>query len=148
MMGRSLPIESQDWVIANGFHALSSEVSRSEVVEPSPASGQDSYLPKGIEIIGGPLFFEGPVVIDGYVEGDITARDTVVVNENGIVTADKINAGSVVIGGTVKVNTVTGNVIEILATGTVVGDLASQLFCLHEGAQFEGNVQAGECREH
>jgi len=148
MMDRRLAIESQDWVIGNGFRALNGEVSRSEeVFEPSPAS-LDSYLPKDTEIIGGPLFFEGSVVIDGRVEADITARDKVVVDENGVVRAYKISAGSVVIAGTVEANIVTRHVIEILATGRVVGDLTSQLLCLHEGAQFEGNVQAGDCREH
>jgi cytoskeletal protein CcmA (bactofilin family) len=148
MMGRSLIIESSDSDVVNGFRGLSNETSRSQaVVEPSLPSRQDSYLPKGTEIIGG-LFFEGPVIIDGHVDGDITARDKVVVDQNGVVRADKISAGSVVIGGAVKVNSITGHLIEILATGRVVGDLTSQLFCIHDGAQFEGNVQAGECRKH
>lgn len=115
------------------------------VAEPSSATRQDSHLTKGAEIIG-TLFFEGPVVIDGYVEGEITGQDKLTVGENGFVTANKISAASIVIAGAVKVNTIVGRRIEILPTGKVWGDLASPVLSIHEGARFEGKAFVREAR--
>jgi len=119
---------------------------RDEVAEPSPASRQVSYLPKGSEIIG-TLVFEGPLVIDGRVQGDISGRDKIIVDENGVVAADKISAYSVVIGGTVKVNALTGRRVVILATARIAGKVVAEVLSMHEGAQFEGNLLAGKCRD-
>jgi cytoskeletal protein CcmA (bactofilin family) len=150
-MGTSLPIESHDSGGANGAHLkVPHDPARrpDEVAELSQASEPHSYLPKGSEIIG-TLFFEGPVAIDGHVEGDITGGDKIAVGENGLVTADKITADSVVIGGAVKVNKVTGRRVVILATARIAGEchIAAGVLSMHEGAQFEGNVLAGECRD-
>ncbi len=147
MMGKSLTIEPFD---SNGspFRVLRNQViRRDESAEQSPASAQDSYLPKGTEITGS-LFFQGPAVIDGRVQGEIQGADQIAINENGVVTADKISARSVVIGGVVKVKTIKGRLVKILATGRVVADLAAHLLSIHEGAQFQGNVLAGECPSH
>ncbi len=147
MMGKSVTIEPFD---SNGsqFRALRNQViKRDEGEEQSPDSRQDSYLPKGTEITGS-LFFQGPAVIDGRVQGDIQGADKIAINENGVVTADKISARSVIIGGVVTVKTIKGRLIKILATGRVVGDVAAHLFAIHEGAQFQGNVLAGDCPSH
>jgi cytoskeletal protein CcmA (bactofilin family) len=125
--------------------ALANEM---KVAEPPPASRQDSYLPIGSEIIG-TLFFEGPVVVDGHVEGDISGGEKITIDENGVVAADKISADSVVIGGAVNVNTLTGRRVVILATARIVGDcdVVAEVLSMHEGAQFEGKVLAGKCRD-
>jgi cytoskeletal protein CcmA (bactofilin family) len=115
------------------------------VAELSSATKQDSILAKGTEIIG-TLFFEGPVVIDGHVEGEITGQDKITVGENGFVTANKISAASIVITGAVKVNTIASRRIEILPTGKVWGDLASPVLSIHEGARFEGQAFAREAQ--
>ena len=113
------------------------------VAEPSSATRQDSHLAKGTEIIG-TLFFEGTVVIDGHVEGEIIGQDKITVGENGFVTANRISAASIVIAGAVKVKTIASRRIEILPTGKVWGDLASPVLSIHEGARFEGQaVRAG-----
>ena len=125
------------------FRALLNQLSRRAGIATKATTRQDSHLPKGTEIIG-TLFFQGPVVIDGQVEGDITGQDKITIDENGVVTADKIIAASVTIAGAVKVNTIASRLVEILATGKVRGDIASPLLSIHEGAQFEGNIRARE----
>lgn len=107
--------------------------------EAASAIRQNSNLAKGTEIIG-TLFFEGPVTIDGQVEGEITGQDKITVGENGFVTAKKISAASIVIAGTVKVNRIASRRIEILPTGKVWGDLASPVLSIHKGARFEGKA--------
>jgi cytoskeletal protein CcmA (bactofilin family) len=86
------------------------------------------------------VFFEGPAIIDGQVEGKISGRDKITVGENGSITTDELTAPSVVIAGTVKVKTIASRSVEILPTGRVWGDLTSPVLNLHEGAHFEGKA--------
>jgi cytoskeletal protein CcmA (bactofilin family) len=94
------------------------------VTEPLSATRRDSRLAKGCEIIG-TVFFEGPAIIDGQVEGKISGRDKITVGENGSINTDELSAPSVVIAGTAKVKTIASRSVEILPTGRVWGDLAS-----------------------
>jgi cytoskeletal protein CcmA (bactofilin family) len=109
------------------------------VTEPLSATRRDSRLAKGCEIIG-TVFFEGPAIIDGQVEGKISGRDKITVGENGSISTDELSAPSVVIAGTVKVKTIASRSVEILLTGRVWGDLTSPVLNLHEGAHFEGKA--------
>jgi cytoskeletal protein CcmA (bactofilin family) len=97
---------------------------RKPVIEPLSATRQDSRLAKGSEIIG-TVFFGGPAIIDGQVEGKISGRDKITVGENGSINTDELSAPSVVIAGTAKVKTIASRSVEILPTGRVWGDLAS-----------------------
>ncbi|MGA9725798.1 MAG: polymer-forming cytoskeletal protein [Candidatus Binatus sp.] len=107
--------------------------------EPLSATRRDSRLAKGCEIIG-TVFFEGPAIIDGQVEGKVSGRDKIMVGENGSITTDELSAPSVVIAGTVKVKTIASRRVEILPTGRVWGDLTSPILNLHEGAHFVGRA--------
>ena len=48
--------------------------------EASDMSGSNAFLGKGSRVTG-KLTFEGPVRIEGQVEGEITARDTLTIGE-------------------------------------------------------------------
>jgi cytoskeletal protein CcmA (bactofilin family) len=109
------------------------------VTEPSPVTRRDSRLAKGCEIIG-TVFFEGPAIIDGQVDGKISGRDKITVGENGSITSDELSAPSVVIAGSVRVKTIASRRVEILPIGRVWGDLTSTKLNVHEGAQFEGRA--------
>ena len=108
--------------------------------ELSPTT-RDSRLAKGCEVIG-KVFFAGPVVVDGQVEGEVSGQDEITVGENGSITCDELSAPSIVIAGTVKVKTIASRRVEILPTGKLCGDLASPILNIHEGAHFEGRVFA------
>jgi cytoskeletal protein CcmA (bactofilin family) len=109
------------------------------VTEPLSATRRDSRLAKGCEIIG-TVFFEGPAIIDGQVDGKISGRDKITVGENGSITSDELSAPSVVIAGSVRVKTIASRRVEILSTGRVWGDLTSPKLNVHEGAQFVGRA--------
>jgi cytoskeletal protein CcmA (bactofilin family) len=112
---------------------------RKPVTEPLSATRRDSCLAKGCEIIG-TVFFDGPAIIDGQVEGKISGRDKITVGENGSITTDELSAPSVVIAGTAKVKTIASRSVEILPTGRVWGDLTTPILNLHAGAQFKGRA--------
>lgn len=109
------------------------------VTGPSSAARRDSRLAKGSEIIG-KVFFAGPAVVDGQMEGEISGEDEITVGQDGSITSDELRAPSVVIAGKVKVKTIESRRVEILATGKVWGNLASPVLNIHEGAHFEGRA--------
>src|SRR5215470_14151598 len=68
---------------------------------PLATTGQgQTYLDKGSKIMG-KLFFEGPVRIDGHVEGEISANDVVVIGANAKLTG-QLRAASIVIEGMIS----------------------------------------------
>ena len=109
------------------------------VAETLSGTQRDSRLAKGCEIIG-TVFFGGPAIIDGQVDGKVRGRDRITVGENGSITTDELNASSVVIAGTVKAKTIASRSVEILPTGKVWGDLTSPKLNVHEGAHLEGRA--------
>jgi cytoskeletal protein CcmA (bactofilin family) len=110
---------------------------------PSPSSQSTSaadaraYLDKGSKI-SGKLFFEGPVRIDGQVDGEISANDSVVIGEGAIVTA-QLKAASLVIAGKISGDILASKRIEIRPTAKVFGNLTTPVLVVHDGALFEGH---------
>jgi cytoskeletal protein CcmA (bactofilin family) len=110
---------------------------------PAPASqaalGADAraYLDKGSKI-SGKLFFEGPVRIDGQVDGEISANDAVVIGESAIVTA-QLKASSIVIAGKISGDILASKRVEIRPTAKVFGNLTTPVLVVHDGALFEGH---------
>lgn len=95
-----------------------------------------SYLDKGSKI-SGKLFFEGPVRIDGQVEGEISANQVVVIGESALVTAP-LKAASVVIGGRISGDIIASKRVEMCPTAKVLGNLTVPTLVVHDGALFEG----------
>ena len=96
-----------------------------------------AYLDKGSKI-SGKLFFEGPVRIDGQVDGEISANDSVTIGEGAIVTA-QLKAASVVIAGKISGDILASKRIEIRPTAKVFGNLTTPVLVVHDGALFEGH---------
>jgi hypothetical protein len=59
--------------------------------------GARAYLDQGSKI-SGKLEFEGPAQIDGQVDGEIRAKDSVIIGESAVVTA-QIKASSIMVAG-------------------------------------------------
>jgi len=114
-------------------------------VEPMPAPparalesrDQRAYLDSGSKI-SGKLLFDGPIRIDGQVDGEINAKDTLTIGESAVVTA-QIKAASVIVAGKVSGDIIAGQRIEIRPSAKVLGNLTSPVLVVHEGAMFEGH---------
>jgi cytoskeletal protein CcmA (bactofilin family) len=92
----------------------------------APSAGDArAYLDKGSKI-SGKLFFEGPVRIDGQVDGEISANDAVLIGEGAIVTA-QLKAASVMIAGKISGDILASKRIEIRPTAKVFGNLLKEL---------------------
>ena len=101
-----------------------------------PSSEARAHLDQGCKI-SGRLEFEDAARIDGQIDGEIIARDGLLIGESAVVTA-KIKASSIVVAGTVSGEIVASQRVEIHASAKVSGNLTTPKLIVHEGAIFEG----------
>ena len=100
-------------------------------------SGTRAYLDAGSKI-SGKLKFEGPAQIDGQVDGEISAKDTLVIGDSAVVSA-QISASSVIVAGKLSGEIVASERIEIRPSAKVSGNLRTPKLIVQEGAIFDGN---------
>ncbi|WP_375769267.1 polymer-forming cytoskeletal protein [Archangium gephyra] len=98
-----------------------------------------TLLGKGSEFEG-KLTFEGQVRIDGKFSGQIVTKDVLVIGDGARVTAE-INAGTVIINGTVEGNVRAAQLIELHAPARVKGSLESPALTMDRGVVFEGTTK-------
>jgi len=106
--------------------------------QPQPAASDSrAYLDSGSKI-SGKLSFEGPTRIDGQVDGEIVAKESLTIGESAVVTA-QIKAASIVVAGKVSGDIIAVQRIEIRPSAKVLGNLTAPVLVVHEGAVFEGH---------
>jgi cytoskeletal protein CcmA (bactofilin family) len=105
------------------------------------------YLDQGSKI-SGKLKFEGPAQIDGQVDGEISAKDMLVIGDSAVVSA-QIEASSIIVAGKLSGEIVASERIEIRPSAKVSGNLKAPRLIVHEGAIFDGNcaMQPEEARQ-
>lgn len=94
----------------------------------------------------GILSFEGTVRIDGKMEGEVYTKDTLVVGEVAVINA-KIQAGTVIISGTVNGDIIAEKKVEILSSGKLFGNIATPSLSIEEGVIFEGSCSMNRGKE-
>jgi len=99
-------------------------------------------------VVKGDIQSSGTLRVDGVVEGAISANGTVVIANDGVAKAD-ITADHIVIGGTIHGNVIARKKVEMLATGTLHGDVLTVAygFVVQEGAIFEGSCKMNKPKE-
>ncbi len=112
-------------------------VTRATTIAPRKHSLEaHAYLDPGCKV-SGKLNFEAAARIDGQIDGEINAKDSIVIGESAVVTA-KINAASIILAGTVSGEITASQRIEIHPSAKVQGTLTTPKLVMHEGAVFEG----------
>jgi cytoskeletal protein CcmA (bactofilin family) len=106
-------------------------------IEARANSEGRAYLDSGSKI-SGKLLFEGATRIDGQVDGEITAKEGLVIGESAVVTA-QIKATAIVVAGKVSGDITATQRLEIRPSARVIGNLTSPVLVVHEGAMFEGH---------
>jgi cytoskeletal protein CcmA (bactofilin family) len=119
------------------------ERERSVPTMPSEASGSgnNAFLGKGSRVVG-KLTFEGPVRIEGHVEGEITAQDALTIGESAVVNA-QIVGSTVVVQGRVTGDVTARKRLEIRAPGKLYGNITAPSLVIQEGVVFEGQCNMG-----
>ena len=102
-----------------------------------PLDNASTYLDHGSSVKG-TLNFDGPVRIDGEIEGEINSKDIVDIGEDAVVSAD-IKAVAIVVAGAVSGELNASQRIEIYSSAKVLfGSLTAPEMFIGEGAIIEG----------
>jgi cytoskeletal protein CcmA (bactofilin family) len=110
--------------------------------QPDVPGGASAFLGKGSRITG-KLTCEGPGHIEGEIEGEIVAKDTLVIGEAAVVKA-QVNGTAVVVHGQVTGDIVATRRLEIRAPGRVFGNITTASLVIQEGAVFRGQCSMGD----
>jgi cytoskeletal protein CcmA (bactofilin family) len=100
-------------------------------------AGNRAYLDQGCEV-NGKLTFEGPIRIDGMIEGEINGHDSITIGKTAVINA-KIKAVSIIVAGTVNGDLNASQRIELQPSAKVSGSLTAPKLVILEGAAFEGS---------
>jgi cytoskeletal protein CcmA (bactofilin family) len=104
--------------------------------QPEESGATSAFLGKGSRVTG-KLVFEGAVRIEGQVEGEISAQDTLTIGETATINA-QITGASVIVHGKVTGDITARKRLEIRAPGKVFGNIATPSLIIHDGVIFEG----------
>ena len=110
-------------------------------LRPEEGSGTSAFLGKGSHVTG-KLVFEGPARIEGQVDGEISAQDTLTIGESAIVNA-QITGSAIVIHGRVTGDVTARKRLEIRAPGKLIGNIHTPSLVINEGVVFEGHCAMG-----
>jgi cytoskeletal protein CcmA (bactofilin family) len=113
----------------------------SERVPSGETSRESAFLGKGTRI-SGKVSFEGTARIEGQVEGEIVANDTLLIGESALLNA-QITGATVVIHGKVTGDINASKKLEIRAPGRLYGNVTTPSLVIEEGVVFEGHCSMG-----
>jgi len=109
--------------------------------ETQAARDFQAHLGQGSRI-DGKLTFEGSVRIDGNINGEISAKETVVIGDSAVVTA-QIQANVIIIHGKVSGDVTARKRVELRAPARLTGNINTPSLVIHEGVAFEGHCTMG-----
>jgi len=113
----------------------------SETMKPAGGGGVDAFLGKGSRVTG-KVVLDGVGRIEGHVEGEISAQDTLTIGESAVVNA-RIVGASIVIEGRVTGDVTARQRLELAPTSRVQGNVSTPNLVVREGAFFEGQCAMG-----
>jgi cytoskeletal protein CcmA (bactofilin family) len=109
---------------------------------PSPERRTTAWIGKSVTIKGDVISAED-LMIDGQVEGTITANANKLTIGAGAAILGELHARTVTIGGAVTGRVSATERIEILETGSVDGDIKTPRLAIREGALLRGRIETG-----
>jgi cytoskeletal protein CcmA (bactofilin family) len=113
---------------------------RKTSVDPADHEVQ-THLGKGSQVQG-KLTFEGSVRIDGQVDGEVQAQETVIVGETAVLSA-QVSANTVIIKGKVSGDITARKRVELRAPAKLLGNISTPSLVIQEGVVFEGHCSMG-----
>lgn len=103
-------------------------------------TSKGSFIAKGLVIIG-EIRSEGKIVVEGEIEGAVTAAE-VVISQSGKVNGP-ITASSVSISGEVQGAVIAKSALALMAGAKVTGDLETDQLSIERGAVLRGKCSMG-----
>ena len=110
--------------------------------QTADAGTATAFLGKGAKLVG-KISLDGPARIEGHIEGEIEAKDTLTIGEDAVVKA-KITGTTVVVHGQVIGDVVAKTRLELKNPGRIQGNITTATLVIQEGTSFEGHCSMGE----
>lgn len=101
------------------------------------SSNGKTIISKGVRVVGELSQFDGPLLIDGVVEGKIYSEQDVIIGLSGTLIGE-IKAQKVYVNGLVK-GVISAKEIEILSEGEIHGDILCSDLIVEKGGKLFGN---------
>lgn len=124
-----------------GTKNMSSYPAAGERLVSGDTSRETAFLGKGTRL-SGKISFEGTARIEGQIEGEIVANDTLLIGESALVNA-QISGGTIIIHGKVTGDITASKKLEIRAPGRLYGNVTTPSLVIEEGVVFEGHCSMG-----
>src|SRR5574340_706895 len=119
------PVSSQSWAAEAPKHSDTTQ----------------ARLGKGSRIEG-KLTFEGSVEIDGTIEGEISAQESVIIGDSAVING-QIHADTIIVKGKMTGDLVAAKRVELRAPCKLVGNISTPTLVIHEGVVFDGHCAMG-----
>ncbi len=87
----------------------------------------------------GEFVVKGTLRVDGRVDGRVNA-DCVIVSERAVIKGE-VTAQRIVVDGKIEGNLRAQEIVEITASGKVLGDIFTNKFSIIKGGEFNGKVE-------
>lgn len=120
---------------------------KAKIAMPNQNAGE-TIIAQGVRVEG-EFHSQGDVVIDGEVAGSVETQSALTVGETAKIHAD-VKAKSAVVAGEVVGNIFASEMLELLATSHVKGDIVTGRISVAAGARINGKVsmeEGGNSRE-
>jgi cytoskeletal protein CcmA (bactofilin family) len=98
-----------------------------------------SVIAPGMRVVGR-IETEGPVRIEGRVDGDVHGKGQVMV-ANGAVVEGDIYTAEAILGGEVRGGIAAQKRAEVQSTSTINGDIVTPRIAIQEGGQLNGSLR-------
>jgi cytoskeletal protein CcmA (bactofilin family) len=110
-------------------------------------SGMDevTIISTGVKLKGS-LTSDGNVRVDGFVEGNISAKANITVGDRGEIKGN-ISADNVIVGGKVIGIVEAKEKLVLEANASLHGDISTKILVIASGARFDGNSKMMQAQE-
>jgi cytoskeletal protein CcmA (bactofilin family) len=106
------------------------------------SGNNETVIAQGVRVEGD-FHSQGNVIIDGEVTGSVETNGALNIGETARIHAD-IKAVSATVAGEIKGNIHTAEMLELLATSKVAGNISTNRISVAAGAQINGEISMGE----
>ncbi len=105
----------------------------------TPYNGRSTYIGK-LLLIKGEVSGSEPIHIEGRIEGQISLPGSHMnIGRDGVVMSD-VQAGEVIVRGTLQGKLTASDLVEIHSGGSLVGEVAARRISIEDGAYFQGSI--------
>ncbi|MCR4314089.1 MAG: polymer-forming cytoskeletal protein [Candidatus Uhrbacteria bacterium] len=105
-------------------------------------NGGETIIAQGVRVEGD-FHSQGDVIIDGEVAGTVETQSALTVGETAKIHAD-VKAKSAIVAGEVIGNIFVAEMLELLATSHIKGDIVTSRISVAAGARINGKVSMEE----